>query len=136
MVFEQVIAQGNIIIGEELEMISRRKSFAIALSREMVPTARLVVYYVSGQPEEIVMDSISFYVSGLRANPVSFAVRFFIKVSIHTLPLKKINEQNKQNIKQKQIKKQKNSHTNIQKQIPKRLYTCQTKNRICIEEFV
>jgi hypothetical protein len=52
-------------------MISRRKSFAIALSREMVPTARLVVYYISGQPEEIVMDSISFYVSGLRANPVS-----------------------------------------------------------------
>jgi hypothetical protein len=51
-------------------MISRRKSFAIALSREMVPTARLVVYYISGQPEEIVMDSISFYVSGLRANPV------------------------------------------------------------------
>lgn len=107
MVFEQVIAQGNIIIGEELEMISRRKSFAIALSREMVPTARLVVYYVSGQPEEIVMDSISFYVSGLRANPVSFAVGFLIKVSIHTLPLKQINEQNKQNIKQKQIKKQK-----------------------------
>lgn len=55
-------------------MISRRKSFAIALSREMVPTARLVVYYISGQPEEIVMDSISFYVSGLRANPVSMNI--------------------------------------------------------------
>ncbi|XP_052062550.1 CD109 antigen-like [Mytilus californianus] len=73
-IYYQVIAQGNIIIGEELEMISRRKSFAIALSREMVPTARLVVYYVSGQPEEIVMDSISFYVSGLRANPVKAEV--------------------------------------------------------------
>jgi predicted transposase YdaD len=71
LIIFKVIAQGNIIIGEELEMISRRKSFAIALSREMVPTARLVVYYISGQPEEIVMDSISFYVSGLRANPVS-----------------------------------------------------------------
>lgn len=73
-IYYQVIAQGNIIIGEELEMISRRKSFAIALSREMVPTARLVVYYISGQPEEIVMDSISFYVSGLRANPVKAEV--------------------------------------------------------------
>jgi MOSC domain-containing protein YiiM len=46
-VLYKVIAQGNIIIGEELEMISRRKSFAIALSREMVPTARLVVYYTA-----------------------------------------------------------------------------------------
>lgn len=40
-------------MGEELEMLSRRKSFAIALSRDMVPTARVVVYYLSGQPEEI-----------------------------------------------------------------------------------
>lgn len=57
-------------MGEELEMLSRRKSFAIALSRDMVPTARVVVYYLSGQPEEIVVDSLTFFVDGTANNKV------------------------------------------------------------------
>ncbi|KAJ8303360.1 LOW QUALITY PROTEIN: hypothetical protein KUTeg_019756 [Tegillarca granosa] len=56
---ENVVAGGNIIVGEELEMISRRKTFAIALSKEMVPTARVVVYYISTSPEEIVMAKVN-----------------------------------------------------------------------------
>jgi len=51
-------------------MISRRKSFAVALSKEMVPTARLVVYYISGQPEEIVIDTVTFFVDGTKSNAV------------------------------------------------------------------
>lgn len=66
----QVVAGGNIIVGEELEMISRRKTFAIALSKEMVPTARVVVYYISTSPEEIVIDALSFFVSGTKSNQV------------------------------------------------------------------
>lgn len=58
------------MVGEELEMLSRRKSFAIALSRDMVPTARVVVYYLSGQPEEIVVDSLTFFVDGTANNKV------------------------------------------------------------------
>ncbi|KAK3086321.1 hypothetical protein FSP39_016806 [Pinctada imbricata] len=70
----QVVGGGNIIVGEELEMVSRRKTFAIALSREMVPTAHIVVYYVSGQPEEIVVDSLTFFVDGTNLNKVSAVV--------------------------------------------------------------
>lgn len=66
----KVVGGGNILVGEELEMLSRRKSFAIALSRDMVPTARVVVYYLSGQPEEIVVDSLTFFVDGTANNKV------------------------------------------------------------------
>ena len=69
--FFQVVAQGNILIGRELEMISRYKTFAVALSREMVPTARLVVYYLQPSPEELVVDTLNFFVNGTRSNPVS-----------------------------------------------------------------
>lgn len=61
-------------MGEELEMLSRRKSFAIALSRDMVPTARVVVYYLSGQPEEIVVDSLTFFVDGTSNNKVCHVI--------------------------------------------------------------
>ena len=50
-------------------MKSRQKTFAVALSREMIPTARIVVYYVR-QPEEIVVDVLNFFVNGTRQNQV------------------------------------------------------------------
>jgi len=61
-------------MADELEMISRRKTFAVSLSREMVPTARVVVYYISGQPEEIVIDTLTFFVDGLKSNSVQYLV--------------------------------------------------------------
>jgi hypothetical protein len=67
-----VVAQGNIIDGDELEMTSKSKTFAVALSREMVPTARIVVYFLR-QPEEIVSDVLNFFVNGTRLNDVSYA---------------------------------------------------------------
>jgi hypothetical protein len=66
-----VVAQGNIIDGDELEMTSKSKTFAVALSREMVPTARIVVYFLR-QPEEIVSDVLNFFVNGTRLNDVSY----------------------------------------------------------------
>lgn len=65
----QVLAQGNIVIGDELEMTSKQKTFAVALSREMVPIARIIVYYLR-QPEEIVSDVLNFFVNGTRQNQV------------------------------------------------------------------
>ena len=68
-IFLKVVSQGNIIIGDELEMTSKQKTFAVALSREMVPTARLVVYYIR-RPEELVTDVMNFFVNGTRQNQV------------------------------------------------------------------
>ncbi|KAK6185943.1 hypothetical protein SNE40_008070 [Patella caerulea] len=68
-IFYQVISGGNIVIGDELEMSSRQKTFAIALSREMIPTARIVVFYIR-QPEEVVVDVLNFFVNGTRQNQV------------------------------------------------------------------
>ena len=65
----QVVSQGNIIIGDEVEMTSKQKTFAVALSREMVPTARIIVYYLR-QPEEVVTDVLNFFVNGTRQNQV------------------------------------------------------------------
>ncbi|ESO98375.1 hypothetical protein LOTGIDRAFT_231429 [Lottia gigantea] len=72
-IFYQVISGGNIVIGDELEMTSRQKTFAIALSREMIPTARLVVFYIR-QPEEVVVDVLNFFVNGTRQNQVKLTI--------------------------------------------------------------
>ena len=50
-------------------MTSNQKTFAIALSREMVPTARIVVFYIR-QPEELVVDVLNFFVDGTGQNQV------------------------------------------------------------------
>lgn len=70
-IFYEIVASGNILVGREVEMISRHKTFAIALSREMVPTARIVVYYLQNSPEEMVVDTLNFFVNGTRANPIN-----------------------------------------------------------------
>ncbi|XP_055892053.1 C3 and PZP-like alpha-2-macroglobulin domain-containing protein 8 isoform X3 [Biomphalaria glabrata] len=72
-IYYQIVAQSNIIIGDWLEMTSRQKTFAVALSRDMVPTARLVVYYIR-QPEEIVVDVLNFFVNGTRQNLVTLNI--------------------------------------------------------------
>ncbi|KAH9502244.1 hypothetical protein Btru_070510 [Bulinus truncatus] len=69
----QVVAQSNIIIGDELEMTTRQKTFSIALSRDMVPMARIIVYYIR-EPEEIVSDVLSFFVNGTRQNQVKLSI--------------------------------------------------------------
>lgn len=75
-VCSQIVSQSNIIDGDELEMTSRQKTFSIGLSREMVPMARLVVYYIR-EPEEIVSDVLTFFVNGTRQNQV---LKFFQKI--------------------------------------------------------
>nr|KAG5707487.1 hypothetical protein BaRGS_011991 [Batillaria attramentaria] len=72
-VFPSSACPGNIIIGDELEMTSKQKTFAVALSREMVPTARIIVYYIR-QPEEIVSDVLNFFVNGTAQNEVKLTI--------------------------------------------------------------
>lgn len=72
-IFYQVVSQGNIIIGDEIEMTAKSKTFAVALSREMVPTARIVVYFIR-MPEEIVSDVLNFFVNGTRLNEVRLEI--------------------------------------------------------------
>ncbi|XP_076470049.1 CD109 antigen-like [Babylonia areolata] len=72
-IFYQVSAQGNIIIGDEVEMTSKQKTFAVALSRQMVPTARIIVYYIH-HPEEIVSDTLNFFVNGTRLHEVKLGI--------------------------------------------------------------
>ena len=54
-------------------MTSNQKTFAVALSREMVPTARIAVFYIR-QPEEIVVDVLNFFVDGTGQNQVKLDV--------------------------------------------------------------
>ncbi|XP_059162065.1 LOW QUALITY PROTEIN: C3 and PZP-like alpha-2-macroglobulin domain-containing protein 8 [Physella acuta] len=72
-IYYQIVSQSNIIIGDQIEMTSRQKTFAVSLTREMVPNARLVVYYIR-QPEEIVTDVLNFFVNGTRQNVVTLGI--------------------------------------------------------------
>ncbi|BFZ13295.1 hypothetical protein BsWGS_16334 [Bradybaena similaris] len=72
-IYYQIVSQSNILIGDELQMKSIQKTFAVALSREMVPNARLVVYFIR-QPEEVVMDVLNFFVNGTRQNQVTLGI--------------------------------------------------------------
>ena len=57
------------MVGNMLEMHSRQKTFSVALSRDMVPSARIVAYAV--HESEVVADALNFFVNGTRQNPVS-----------------------------------------------------------------
>lgn len=91
-IYYEVVASGNVLIGDELEMASRHKTFAIALSREMVPTARIVVYYLQMSPEEMVVDTLNFFVNGTRSNPVHAIINKGKDFTLHTIEINAIAE--------------------------------------------
>ncbi|GFS03933.1 macroglobulin complement-related 2 [Elysia marginata] len=66
-IYYQILSQSNVVLGDELEMTSRQKTFAVGMSRAMVPAARIVVYFL-WQPEEVVSDVLSFFVNGTSQN--------------------------------------------------------------------
>ena len=65
----QVVAKGKIALGGELEMLSRQKTFTLTLAREMSPVAHIVVFYL--EADEIVVDTLYFFVRGALENEVS-----------------------------------------------------------------
>ena len=70
MVSSQVLSKGRILFGDMLYMKSKQKTFAIAVSRDMIPDARIVAFCVLNTGE-VLADSMSFHVKGIRKNGVS-----------------------------------------------------------------
>jgi len=58
---------GNIVSMSQLLMQSRQKTFSIALSRDMLPYAHIVVYAIPPSGE-VITDSLDFHVDGLSAD--------------------------------------------------------------------
>ena len=54
------MSDGAILLGSSLLMSSTQKTFGIALSRDMAPAARILVYCVVNG--EVLTDSLTFYV--------------------------------------------------------------------------
>ena len=67
----QIISGGNIVYADELAVQNgaTSKTFAVALSRDMQPTARIVAYYVRSDGE-VVSDSLTFFVNGSKDREV------------------------------------------------------------------
>ena len=66
----KITAGGNIITSGSLTMtLSKQKTFSIALSRDMIPEAHIVVWHI--YQDEVISDSMNFFVNGTRINKVS-----------------------------------------------------------------
>ncbi len=65
----QITAGGNIVTGSVLQMTSQQKTFSIALSRDMIPEAHIVIWHI--YKGEVIADSLNFFVNGTRLNAVS-----------------------------------------------------------------
>lgn len=73
----QIVAGGNILVSDTLQMYSRNKLFSVALSREMAPSARIVAYFVA-YDSQVVADSLNFYVNGSRLHEVSSLLNYIL----------------------------------------------------------
>ena len=51
-------------------MRSRQKTFALSVSRDMIPEAHLVMWHV--YQGEVIADSFNFFVNGTRINEVGY----------------------------------------------------------------
>ena len=63
------MSSGNIKVTNILFMSSTEKTFSVALSRDMVPSARILVYCLLADGE-ILTDSLHFHVDGVLNNKV------------------------------------------------------------------
>ena len=59
----QIMSKSNLLLQNTLAMTSSQKTFSLALSRDMVPQARIVVYALVGGGE-VLADSLQFRVRG------------------------------------------------------------------------
>ena len=67
----QLTSGGDLVTGGILQMQSRQKTFALSVSRDMMPEAHLVVWHI--YQGEVIADAINFFVNGTRINNVSGA---------------------------------------------------------------
>ncbi|KAI0237381.1 hypothetical protein LSAT2_012128 [Lamellibrachia satsuma] len=68
-IYYMVVTGGNIITSNTLFMKFQQKTFSLALSRDMVPNAKIVAYCVLNTGE-ILADSLAFFVKGIRNDGV------------------------------------------------------------------
>ncbi|CAH1780995.1 unnamed protein product [Owenia fusiformis] len=71
-IFYHIVSTGNIVVSNQLDMTSQQKSFSVAISRDMMPSARMVVYFV--KHGEVVADSLSFYVDPAALHEVDLTI--------------------------------------------------------------
>ena len=62
LVFYHIISSSRILFTDILKMNSKQRTFAVGLTREMAPSAHIVVYFI-GNNGEIVSDSYNFHVN-------------------------------------------------------------------------
>ncbi|KAI0235995.1 hypothetical protein LSAT2_013433 [Lamellibrachia satsuma] len=68
-IYYMVVTGGNIITSNMIFMKFRQKTFSLAVSRDMVPNAKIVAYCVLNTGE-ILADSLAFFVKGIRNDGV------------------------------------------------------------------
>jgi len=59
-----IVAGGRILLGSQLIMNAKQKTFAVALSREMAPSAHIVAYCI--KLGEVITDAITFFIRDTR----------------------------------------------------------------------
>ena len=62
------MAGGNVLLGSQVQMTSQQKTFSVAVSRQMAPRARMLVYAVVDG--EVLVDSVNFAVQDTRLTKV------------------------------------------------------------------
>ncbi|KAI0217799.1 Alpha-2-macroglobulin-P [Lamellibrachia satsuma] len=80
-----IVAGGNIIVANRLDMKVKQQTFMVSLSRDMVPSARLLAYYI--YDGEVVSDCLNFFVNGTRQNPVNVRINRGKDFSFNTVEL-------------------------------------------------
>ncbi|KAK2182230.1 hypothetical protein NP493_362g02042 [Ridgeia piscesae] len=80
-----IVAGGNIVVANRLDMKVKQKTFSVAMSRDMVPSARLLAYYI--YDGEVVSDCLNFFVNGTRQNTVKVRVNRGKDFSFNTVEL-------------------------------------------------
>lgn len=72
-VYYVITAGGNIVTSGSLMMtLSRQKTFSLALSRDMMPEAHIVVWHIF--QDEVISDSMNFFINGTRINKVKMGI--------------------------------------------------------------
>ena len=64
------MGKGNILVGSTLQMDAMQKTFSLALSREMAPSARIVAYFIYNG--EVVSGAMNFHVDDTKLKTVHF----------------------------------------------------------------
>lgn len=69
-IYYHIVAGENIIVSDTLKMYAKQKIFSVAVSRDMVPSARIIAYLIAPD-NQVVVDSFNFFVNGTRMHQMS-----------------------------------------------------------------